>query len=399
MARAFGNLIAETIAAPGLAAFGLGTAAPGCRLVATATVADGTAIANGDVVEYLALAVDGNGNPNGAWEIGEGTFTTGSPNTLARTTIIESSNANAAVNFAGSIWLEVVTSTTARDVAATALAAFSGAAVPATPAEGQRLFSRRRAGRDILTTIAASGQVREIGPQIGPRSIRFATPLPNNNGITTVGLSMNAIGTNTARGQAASPLFQSGIRLGNVSAASAGAAGGWRTTGAVVNMLRGGAAGIGGFYIVCRFGVSAFTSDGRLFVGLLASTAVIGNVDPSTLASLFGIGCDSADSNLQLITNDASGLAAKTDLGGNFPAKTANTDLYELRLSALPNGSSIEWSVERLNTGDLAGGSVTASGDLPAATAFMQVHLWINNGATASAVGIDVFSLYQESPV
>ena len=38
-------------------------------------------------------------NTNGAFEVGLGTFSTGSPNTLARTTPIASSNSNSAVNF------------------------------------------------------------------------------------------------------------------------------------------------------------------------------------------------------------------------------------------------------------------------------------------------------------
>ena len=150
--------------------------------------------------------------------------------------------------------------------------------------------------------------------------------------------------------------------------------------------------------MICRFGTAAFTSDGRLFVGL-TTVGAIGNVDPSTLASIVGVGCDSADTNLQIMGNDATGLATKTDLGANFPAKTANTDLYELRLFALPNGSSVGWSVERLNTGDFASGTITASGDLPAATTSLAPQLFINNGATAAAVGIDLSILFLETPV
>jgi hypothetical protein len=61
------------------------------------TVRDGyqafvDAFSNGDVVPYvLEEGTD--------WEVGIGTFTTGTPNTLSRTTVLASSNANAAVDF------------------------------------------------------------------------------------------------------------------------------------------------------------------------------------------------------------------------------------------------------------------------------------------------------------
>lgn len=395
MPRAFGNAIAEIVSAPGTGAFSLGTAAPGCKLFATATEADGTAIANGDTVKCAAFAIDGNGNPSGGREIGIYTFNAGSPNTLTRSTIIESSSGGAAVNFAGNVRVELI-GFVAADVAAIELPAFGGTALPAAPAEGQRLFSRSRAGRDILAVRDATGAVRELMAQLGSVSSRFAVAVTNTATPSAFGLTMSAVGTNTARTISASPLFLSSVRVGNVSAATAGSAAGWRSSSG--HVLRGGAAGLGGFYRVCRFGVAAFTSDSRGFIGF-APTGVIGNVDPSTLASIIGVGWDSADSNLQILSNDATGLATKIDLGANFPAKTASTDLYEVRLWCAPNASSVSWSVERLNTGNFASGTITASGDLPAATAPLADQIWINNGATASAVGIDLVALYVETPV
>lgn len=55
-------------------------------------------MANGDTCYYLIEAVDGDGVPTGDWETGFGTFN--DTDTLVRTTVLESSNAGAAVNFA-----------------------------------------------------------------------------------------------------------------------------------------------------------------------------------------------------------------------------------------------------------------------------------------------------------
>lgn len=55
-------------------------------------------LANGNSAYYLAMGVDGNGNPNGDWEEGLGTWSTGG--TLTRDVVLNSSNAGAAVNWA-----------------------------------------------------------------------------------------------------------------------------------------------------------------------------------------------------------------------------------------------------------------------------------------------------------
>jgi hypothetical protein len=63
-------------------------------------------------------------------------------------------------------------------------------------------------------------------------------------------------------------------------------------------------------------------------------------------------------------------------------------------MSAEPNGNDIRRCIERLNSGDLAGG-VLAS-DLPVNTQFLTPHSWLNNGTTAASVEFSVVSLYAE---
>src|SRR5271154_6470036 len=52
------------------------------------------AVSSGTTVSYTAIDQTGNG-----WEVGQGVVTSGSPNTLSRVTISESSNSNAAVSW------------------------------------------------------------------------------------------------------------------------------------------------------------------------------------------------------------------------------------------------------------------------------------------------------------
>ena len=52
----------------------------------------------GDTCYYAIKEVDAAGGPSGAWEVGIGTYS--AANTLTRTTVLSSSNSDAAVNFA-----------------------------------------------------------------------------------------------------------------------------------------------------------------------------------------------------------------------------------------------------------------------------------------------------------
>lgn len=77
----------------------------------TTTTGTGTINLGGAITQYQTfIAAIGNGNQtyycitsgNGSdWEVGLGTVTSGSPNTLSRTTILASTNANAAINLGG----------------------------------------------------------------------------------------------------------------------------------------------------------------------------------------------------------------------------------------------------------------------------------------------------------
>lgn len=392
MPRAFGNAIAEIVSAPGTGAFDLGAAAAGCKLFSTATLPDGTAVGTGDTFKCASFAIDAAGNPSGGREIGIYTFTSGSPNTLTRTTIIESSNGGAAVNFTDNVRVELIPEVAA-DVAAPEFPVFAGASLPAAPAEGFRLFAQRRGGRDSAAVRGSSGDVRTLMEQFGTAGIRAAFATYNGTGLATLGLTIAVAGTATARAIGAASMFATGGRCGAVSSGGAGSSAGFRSAGS--HCLRGASAGVGGFHIITRFGTAAFTSTGRLFCGVLPVGAM-SNADPGTLANIFGIGCDSADSNLQLFTNDSAGLPVKTDLGASFPCKTANTDLYDFRFGCAPNTNNIGWSLERLNTGDFTSGVV--SSDLPDQTQLLSWQLWINSGTTASAVAVDIYSVSIHTP-
>jgi hypothetical protein len=128
------------------------------------------------------------------------------------------------------------------------------------------------------------------------------------------------------------------------------------------------------------FGTPAvIKSDYRFFAGVLLETTIDNTVDPSTLVNCFGVGKDSADSNWQLMHNDGSGSCTKVDLGSGLEATAIDLLPFELRISAPRGGTSVTWSLIRLDTFAVAAsGTVTTDlidTDVRVATAYA-----VNNG-------------------
>lgn len=207
------------------------------------------------------------------------------------------------------------------------------------------------------------------------------------DGLTTVhefGSVSSANSTNSSENVSSTSLFTSTVRVTQATAATAGASNGFRSFGSGAPILwRGNASGLGGFTISFVFGVKTPVANMRMFCGLRAIQTAIGNVEPSSMVDIFGMGCDAGEANFSIIHNDASGTATKDALGSSFPVQTTATDVYRLTLNCAANGSSITYLVERLNTGDTATASVST--DLPTNSTFLNWQMWINNGATASA--------------
>jgi hypothetical protein len=191
----------------------------------------------------------------------------------------------------------------------------------------------------------------------------------------------------------ASNLFTQAPRAKITSAASVGASAAINGGGAA-HLWRGNAADMGGFYLRMVGGIETFQANSRMFMGLYNTITAIGNVNPSTLLNMVGIGFDSGQTTMRLLTNDGTGAATAVDLGAGFPT-TGGQDMYELILSAQSNGSEIRYRVERLNGGNVAEGTITT--DMPVNTVFMTPHLWYNNGTSAGACVIALLDMYCEN--
>jgi hypothetical protein len=183
-----------------------------------------------------------------------------------------------------------------------------------------------------------------------------------------------------------------------VTVAATTAVAGWRIPAG--HLLRGNAAGVGGFLSRQIWGPATGVSvaTNRAFVGIAATTGAPTDVQPSTQISCIGMGWDSADVNIQIMHNDAAGTCTKVDLGASFPVPTADrTNMYEIEIWCAPNESKFNWRVTNLGTGAVASGDTGASTDIPANTAYLAERGWMSVGGTSSVIGIGMSGGYYET--
>lgn len=194
----------------------------------------------------------------------------------------------------------------------------------------------------------------------------------SNNSTTEVvsgGITMATTGSTIARAVSSTNYATKQIRKGFYgSTVSAGRYTG--TRGSALLFYIGG-----GFKYTCDVYISdtAYGSGCRQFYGMAGQTTDLAYTDTvlvSSLINCFGVGSDSADTNLQIFHNDGTGTCTKIDLGANFPANrtagSALTTVYSIELFNAPNTTSILYRVTNKETGIVAQG--TLSSDLPAIT-------------------------------
>lgn len=264
---------------------------------------------------------------------------------------------------------------------------------PAAPATGSmKIYAKDIAGRMVLKTVGPSGLDTPYQPALFANNIAMLLPNTTTT-VTAWGMPNTAVGTISTPAITSTNLLTSMRRITVTSASTANSASELRAAAPLI--WRGNAAGLGGFFYAARFSVGSTTTNQRLFSGLTATTgATATTIAPSAIVNMVGIGWDSADANLQIMSNDGTGTATKVDLGANYPTNST-TAVYELVLFAAANGSTIGYRVQRLDTNQVTSGIIST--DLPTNTSLLTHHQYMNNGGTAAAVILNVNRVYIES--
>lgn len=272
---------------------------------------------------------------------------------------------------------------------------------PGTPPAGTvRVFRREIAGRQMAAFVGPAGIDSALQPLLARNKIGYWNPPGNATTVPGVfGFTAPTVTgfTATWRTVTTTNLFTRMRRLGYRTAATAGTVGQWRQT---VNQYSvGDGTGLGGFTFIIRFGISdpELVSDARMFLGMRVSGTPT-NVEPSALSGCIGIGHRAADTNFHIFHANSI-FQTPINLGANFPCNTRNVDVYELALFSSPDvANTCNYQVTRLNTGDVASGSIpNGFNQMPQSGDLMTIWGYRTNNATAAEVGLDIMSAYIET--
>lgn len=188
--------------------------------------------------------------------------------------------------------------------------------------------------------------------------------LPTAHGQTTYiatgrAAAGTATGTAAAVAWAATDARTRQVWIQHPAAATANTSAGYRAN--IDYVWRGNAANIGGWFWYGSFALPLVTATTRVFVGLKDATATLtATADPSAALDTVYFGCNAADANLGICSNDNAGAATCTTLGANFPCHTNNAS-YDVAIWSASNGASIGYWIRHLVTGNESTGSVSTN--------------------------------------
>lgn len=402
MALLFKDRVQETSTTTGTGAYALAGAVSGFQAFSAIAAVNDTAY-------YSAWEVDTNGNPSGGWETGLGTYS--AANTLTRTTIMASSNANAAVNWATGTrrvalvpigggppfsWVDATGNFVAPYAASTTT----------PPADSLEWASQRLGaggGRVLPRWKDESGFFTTMQAHLARNDIIWMVPRAGVATIDPNGATFTALGTLTLRSSATTNRATRTKRVSYVSSATAGNLAGLHlTTSSYTTTTGSGTVGDGsGFLFIARFIIADTVATANMFIGMGSQTPSA-TANPNTLTNVIGIAQLAGGANLNLVYG---GSAAQTaiDLGANFPANTNQVDLYEVILfSPSSVNGKVAVRVERISTPAQAPyENVITAGtpglQLPASSTLIGPKLYRGNNTTAAAVTLDLASIYLES--
>lgn len=212
----------------------------------------------------------------------------------------------------------------------------------------------------------------------------------SSSGTTTVQLyqhpTIGTTGSTTGVSWAVTNFRTRNIFIGYTATAAANQSAGPRS--GIDTTWRGINAGEGGFYFQTRFTLADTAAGHRTAHGLFDTTsALTATSDPNAATNSVYIGCNAADTNLSICSNDATSTATCATLGANFPCNTDNAT-YDFWLSQAPGAANISYVVHRLDSVVTpAAGQVTT--DLPQTSVQLSWQNWHNSAASGAAVQLN----------
>lgn len=266
---------------------------------------------------------------------------------------------------------------------------------PTPPASGVSLYSRRRAGMEMLDFMRPNGRDISVQAHLGLNRIHLWNPQRRQE-VNTMGLSRASVGTVSHPGLENTNLSTSCRRWRVTSAATAAS---WSSCYMQESICwRGNAPGLGGFTLIQRLSMAVLpTVDGSGFWGLQRSTvAPSGAFDlvTSSMTDVLGIGFRvGVHANWQIIYNSGASTT-KTFVDTGIPVNDL-TAVLTVYVYSPQNGSSIFFRVVNEATGTVFEHEATTN--IPPNNVFLNLRNMLTNGTEALAVAYDCFGVYLET--
>lgn len=275
----------------------------------------------------------------------------------------------------------------------------TGSVTPAA-AGTTKMYARSYAGRVMPEFMGENGMDCFIQPALFNNAVFLLAPGTGTAIATSQTVWGGAVsliaGTITNVAITSTSIQTSMRRVRYITAATAGTAGGIRSTDPVV--LRGNVVNTGGFFAFFRFTQTTNVLGNSAFVGLYGSTTALSANGPGDMISMVGIGYGGSDAiatGWRLYMNDATGTATAINLTG---APRDTTTVLDLTLWAPSNGTSITARVYNQSTQSVVLDNVTYTTDLPVNTTPLYAHAQCRTPTTTTA-NIELARIYIESDI
>jgi len=345
-------------------------------------------------------------NTAGAWETGLGTYS--AANTLTRTTVLRSSNSNAAVSFAAGskdVFMTIPGSEAFILQPDDSAQLPAVASEPAAPATGlMKFYAKSIGGRTLPKFVGPSGIDSILQPALfGNRTAMFfpqtGTTGTGGGGFGPAWTSNGTVTHPTPSSTAPAKSNQmKRTRYANIVTTTNQQLGPRFNTASEQSFWIGSAAGLGGFFFYTRFIVELWpAATVRLFAGLTSTSTGSVAISDTVLNNTCGLWHDTTDSatTFNFVTRNT---ATTTKQAISLSDAIAAGNSYDFTMFCPPNGSTIEWRLVDLVNGVTYTNSTSTT--LPANTAFMQPQVQMSNGTANTVVtttAIGVVSIYCES--
>ena len=278
----------------------------------------------------------------------------------------------------------------------------SSSTLPTAPAAANgRHFTRALAGKQLGGILGPDGQPVAFAPHPATQRIMRINPQEGVTTLTQDGVTVTQQGTITLVSGALTTAATRMRKVRWASAAAINSMAGFGFGGARYITV-GSGAGVGGFFMHCRFGVGDAVTTGNpfTFVGMQAANPNANNA-PNTLLNCVGMAALSTDTSQWYMVYGGSAaqtaIALGTALGGTTGANPP-TAIYDLVLYAPSNATTVNYQVTNVTSGVVVSGTLTGTSGtaLPASTTALQATCFRSTNTGTTAVNFDLVSFYVE---